>query len=1850
MDHHLYMFTFCITIFFRSQSSDDDDIDRLNRKFTVYLLLALSVIAGSRLFSNNISSLISCWNRANFPSAYITYTNYICFTTHVYRLDFNESIPNSINDRKARVLNYYQWTPFIILLMALFFYLPRLFWRSLSVRSGIDLLDIIEAAGETRTVKDFDDRDELIKYIVDTIDMYVDDARRQVYAEKRQASLIKKFFQLCCCTTGKFLGNYFITLYIFIKIYYILNVILQIWLLGLFLGTNFLKFGFESVKLFRYGLNQPESQYFPRETFCDFHVREPLRGGEPLQRITVQCVLTVNLFNQQIFTLLWIWYVFVLICNVCALVSWSVRLASSSRQFDFIHSRLARTSRPEIPRFRFKYKYVTPEVGDHVQRKLVEAFLNDYLEADGYFFIRLLAANASDFIVQEVLEQLWSTYVKKYGEADAFRAQEEYFAFRGGTLRGAPMTQLSAPANCSEAAPDSRLKYDRQHSELRMNDRDDFAELVGSARSVTKCSSFHFNGRIRYGTKGEKVEERLLCMDTVKVYICSVKTPVKIESQFNILSIKLIEHISDSQVLIEADEKQIHTLYGLHDKSSLQPFLIVLIRNLHAVFPHRLQSIVEIRPENEYEKLLRLSNDYCQDVNIMSTELCPCGGFSLRYECACDFYQLPCNRTVQNIVDTVFAHRISREFTFREFEALTQKDWLPIISALRYNEWFTKITIENVKLTSENLEELCTVIRLCKTIRSLSLINCGLRHDFCTRLAHALPVTHVENIDLSNNAIEDKGLIALSSTLQQRKLPLVSINLQSCSITHKGLHAFNAALVANNNLMKTLQTFNLFGNRIKEDNCLTLLFQNSDNVLEDLYLSDLEFSLESFLYILGTASCKLRRLYITSAKSTVSSSFTGGVKLFFAKNQTLEVIQISNANLSNEFLRELCDGLHSNVHLNKLDLRLCGNQLETFIHDYAVRFATIPSLTTLDISGCDIDNEIPTLLSELKKNRKLKSLYMGKNFNNIKQRNMQRTINAMKDLVIESDLECFSIADSKLKENTIDLLSILIQNVSLKVLDIRGNLMGDQGARLLTHILQMNRHLHTILFDRNQLSLANFEDIVNSMDENYTIQYLPIPITDIILMKITEKDRMEKVQSLMNKLDSICTRNQQQKENFTAENSLLLTTAANLTREIHLAWENQQQLIGNQASLDYVLSCSNRLNNHNHPTTINSDLNSILTRTANISKISAQLYEEYVKEEEQLRGEWNEMCKVFKQKFAEKNERLSRKFYQLFKEQTTINYDDKLQEQIRTYFAHSNDNIDQLLTREISNRVMKCSRECYINVSTCLQKRAYDTTNETISDMQKQMETDMFRTNALQHGTLIMDAQPHTPTSTLERVVNRGNHVVQRLAHRHNQPQIEATDDTSSNRQIKPTESNECLRDPSPKSNRAVARVPNEPEHRIPAAIQNNKGPVPTSPKPATPAWRKSMLVNTADPETMSTVSETIYGNVHISQRLKTNESSIEDEGDLIEHDLLDIVKEEEQKEQMKDTPPALPVKKRTATTASNGQENNLDVDIESTPKLVHPGKDRPRRANVRRPIKRSLNGANNDNSSDGGLLTDDNDDTSVTDLPIQSPNEVTITVPDSTQTNESTSTIAKILKPVIKTSKNPNDELTTSTINKTPVPQPRPSAINPMSKSMTVVNNDAAQIVSSDLSNSSSPGKPSMSTSLYSPVISSTNAEHKEITHSTESIPSPVPPVSARTGRIALGARVLPVLDPSSTDAPPVKLRHFQSERRPIAGVISSLPETTHASDTNSGNIVDVPTVPSSSLSTSHTDEQTEQYKRLPVKERARMLSTTLTPMTPTDKKTLTSTNTTTISSSSTPPYTPRTYRRLIEQVNLFC
>ena len=56
-------------------------------------------------------------------------------------------------DRRKTELKYYQWVPFLLLIQAFFFYIPQIAWRALSLRSGIDLRDLIEAASSYKCVE-----------------------------------------------------------------------------------------------------------------------------------------------------------------------------------------------------------------------------------------------------------------------------------------------------------------------------------------------------------------------------------------------------------------------------------------------------------------------------------------------------------------------------------------------------------------------------------------------------------------------------------------------------------------------------------------------------------------------------------------------------------------------------------------------------------------------------------------------------------------------------------------------------------------------------------------------------------------------------------------------------------------------------------------------------------------------------------------------------------------------------------------------------------------------------------------------------------------------------------------------------------------------------------------------------------------------------------------------------------------------------------------------------------------------------------------------------------------------------------------------------------------------------------------------------------------------------------------------------------------------------------------------------------------------------------------------------------------------------------------------------------------
>lgn len=63
--------------------------------------------------------------------------------TNTYYFDMNQNIPKSEIERKKNEIKYYQWVAFVLLIQALLFYMPRIFWRTVSLKAGLNISDLV---------------------------------------------------------------------------------------------------------------------------------------------------------------------------------------------------------------------------------------------------------------------------------------------------------------------------------------------------------------------------------------------------------------------------------------------------------------------------------------------------------------------------------------------------------------------------------------------------------------------------------------------------------------------------------------------------------------------------------------------------------------------------------------------------------------------------------------------------------------------------------------------------------------------------------------------------------------------------------------------------------------------------------------------------------------------------------------------------------------------------------------------------------------------------------------------------------------------------------------------------------------------------------------------------------------------------------------------------------------------------------------------------------------------------------------------------------------------------------------------------------------------------------------------------------------------------------------------------------------------------------------------------------------------------------------------------------------------------------------------------------------------------
>ncbi|XP_068567523.1 F-actin-uncapping protein LRRC16A isoform X1 [Cebidichthys violaceus] len=676
-------------------------------------------------------------------------------------------------------------------------------------------------------------------------------------------------------------------------------------------------------------------------------------------------------------------------------------------------------------------------------------------------------------------------------------------------------------------------------------------ELFESMReAVGRRVKLTLRRKVQLEVKGDKLENRVLALASHRAFLLTARVPSKVEHSFSYLDIQGISSNKPTQLVLEYERGPWSLRLGSAEEVDevIAHIGSCLQRICPASSPVKVMKKLSLKPPERTASLQAVWDEQG------SADLGPCGGFSHQYWCVCDYLGLPYREEVQWDVDTIYLTQDTRELNLQDFIHLENRDLVAIIAALEYNQWFTKLSTKDYKLSTDICDQILRVVARSSRLEELVLDNTGLKSDFAQKLASALsynPASTLHTLNLSNNSLEDKGISALSAQLAKLPMGLKHLNLSRTSMSPKGVNSLCQALGANPSVAAALAHLDLSGNSLRGDDLQNLhSFLSHPNCLETLDLSNSDCSLEQVCASLLRGS--LKHLSVLNMSKSVFShrkckEISPSFKQFFSSAQALSSVSLSGTRLPLEALKALLLGLGCNPNLSdvSLDLSCCelrsgGSQiLEGCV-------AEIPNISSLDISDNSLDMDLTTLLVWLAKNRSIRHLSMGKNFNNIKSKNVSQVLDNLVHMIQEEDspLTSLSLADSKLKTDLSIVLNALGSNTSLTKLDISGNSMGDMGAKMLAKALQINTKLRTIVWDRNNISPQGLQDVAAALEKNHTIRFMPIPIMDAAQAL---KGSPEKTEEALLKMEQYLLRNHEtrkylQEQAYRLQQGIVTTT------------------------------------------------------------------------------------------------------------------------------------------------------------------------------------------------------------------------------------------------------------------------------------------------------------------------------------------------------------------------------------------------------------------------------------------------------------------------------------------------------------------------------------------------------------------------------------------------------------------------------------------------------------------------------------------------------------------------------------
>ncbi|XP_033978449.1 protein NLRC3-like, partial [Trematomus bernacchii] len=244
-------------------------------------------------------------------------------------------------------------------------------------------------------------------------------------------------------------------------------------------------------------------------------------------------------------------------------------------------------------------------------------------------------------------------------------------------------------------------------------------------------------------------------------------------------------------------------------------------------------------------------------------------------------------------------------------------------SALAYmlqmsEEVLDELDLDQYKTSDEGRRRLIPAVRNC---RKAKLPHCRLSKTHCEVVASALKSdpSHLRDLDLSWNELQDSGVELLCSGLKSPNCRLETLRLMRCSLSEISCSALISALKSNIHL----RDLDLSGNALKDSGVKLLrdLLESPDCRLETLRLMG---CMLSEISCSALASTLKSNIHLRDLDLSLNALKDSGVKLLTdlleSPDCRLETLSLSRCRLSEISCSALASALKSNIHLRDLDL------------------------------------------------------------------------------------------------------------------------------------------------------------------------------------------------------------------------------------------------------------------------------------------------------------------------------------------------------------------------------------------------------------------------------------------------------------------------------------------------------------------------------------------------------------------------------------------------------------------------------------------------------------------------------------------------------------------------------------------------------------------------------------------------------------------------------------------------------------------------------------------------------------------------------------------------------------------